>query len=837
MKTWLYLPRPMPDALAGLVTLALDLSWTWDHGSDEIWRTLDADLWESMANPWLVLSIISEQRLEALAADSHFLKLVEERVALREERLAAGTWFSETYGSSFATRIAYFSMEFGLSESLPIYSGGLGILAGDYLKTASDLGVPVTGVGLLYQQGYFRQQLDSLGQQLEFYPYNDPTMLPVTPLRDEEGEWVSVELAFPGRLLRLRTWVAQVGRCTLFLLDSNDPRNDPGDRGITSELYGGGEEMRLQQELVLGIGGWRLLDMLGIDCGICHLNEGHAAFALLERARTYMQRHQVDFPTALRTTRAGNLFTTHTPVAAGFDRFRPELLDLYLEAYLAKLGITLFDLMAMGRSDPGDGNEPLNMAWLAIRGSGAVNGVSRLHGDVSRQIFQPLFPRWPREEVPVGHVTNGVHTPSWDSWVSDTLWTDACGRARWRGSLENVEEDLRKISDEGLWDMRAAQRKDLMDYLRRHLVRLHCERGIGREWGKHCGLMLDQDILTLGFARRFTGYKRTNLLLRDPERLLALINNRDRPVQLVLSGKAHPQDKEGKAMLRQWHEFIARPEVNGHVVFVQDYDMTVASKLVQGVDVWINTPRRPWEACGTSGMKVLVNGGLNLSELDGWWAEAYRPEVGWALGDMAEHHDQAEWDAREAERLYELLEQEVVPLFYNRDEQGLSRGWIARMRESMAHLTPRYSSNRMLREYMDTYYIPLFRSLELRTETVAGELNRWQDKLRSHWHRVHFGNVTWSASDGQHHFIVQAYLDGLEPDDVSIELYAEADAQKSRHVITMTRGDILAGAVSGYSYHATVPADRSPEDYTARIIPSHPQAKIPLEAPMIIWQR
>lgn len=837
MKTWMYLPRPLPESLMGLVTLALDLSWTWDHGADGIWRTLDSELWELVPNPWLVLNTVSEQRLEDLSKDGDFLSMLRRCLDQRDSRLAAGTWFSETYDGAFAGNIAYFSMEFGLSESLPIYSGGLGILAGDYLKTASDLGVPVVGVGLLYQQGYFRQVVDNQGRQLEFYPYNDPTMLPVSPLRDEEGEWVHIELEFPGRQLRLRAWQAQVGRCMLLLMDSNDPRNDPGDRGITSELYGGGEEMRLQQELVLGIGGWRLLDFLGLDCPICHLNEGHAAFAIIERVRCEMRRHGHDFATALRMTRAGNLFTTHTPVAAGFDRFNPDLLGLYLTDYLRQLGLSLYELMTMGRQNPADGGEPLSMAWLAIRGAGAVNGVSRLHGDVSRKLFQPLFPRWPRVEVPVSHVTNGVHTPSWDSWISDAIWTEACGQERWRGNLERVEEDLRKISDERLWEMCTAQRKELVEFLRDHLVRTHCRRGSGEDWGARCGLVLDHDVLTIGFARRFTGYKRTNLLLHDPDRLLALLRDRDRPMQLVIAGKAHPRDREGKDMLRQWHDFISRPEVDGHVVFVQDYDINVASKLVQGVDVWINTPRRPWEACGTSGMKVLVNGGINLSELDGWWAEAANPEVGWALGDGAEHDDPADWDAREAERLYELLETQVVPTFYRRDDRGISREWITLMRESMAHLTPRYSSNRMLREYMDNYYVPLATGLRARSPEVAEDLNRWQGRLTKHWHRVHFGNVSWTVSGDQMTCSVQAYLDGLEADDVAVELYAEASGTRPQRTIRLRRDQPLEGAVSAYAYAGTVPGDRSPEDYTARIIPAHPEARVPLEAPLILWHR
>ena len=698
-----YLPRSLP----GLATLALDLRWSWHHGTDTLWRAVDPELWDATGNPWLILESVSDQRLTELAQDRPFLSSLQQQLAARDEHMRAETWFTPRSEWMSSSHIAYFSMEFGLSESLPIYSGGLGVLAGDYLKTACDLGVPLVGVGLLYQQGYFRQVLNSAGEQLEFYPYNDPTMLPVVPLRDDQGEWVHINIDLPGRTLRLRTWHAQVGRRSLLLLDSNDPLNYPGDRGITSELYGGGPEMRLQQELVLGVGGWRLLERLGIDCPVCHLNEGHAAFAILERARQHMGRSGCSFQVALRATRAGNLFTTHTPVEAGFDRFAPELFALYFRDFAERLAVGLDELLALGRGNPGDVEESFNMAYLAVRGAGAVNGVSRLHGEVSRGIFQPLFPHWPKHEVPVGHVTNGVHVPSWDSAAADTLWTKACGQSRWLGALDTLETDLRDLDDEALWRFRCESRARLIGFLTDRLVRQHCGRGAAMAQVQECTAPLDPDVLTLGFARRFAEYKRTNLLLQDPGRLVNILNNRDRPVQLVIAGKAHPQDREGKRLLREWQEFLARPEVRGRVVFVEDYDLVVASELTQGGDVWINTPRRPWEASGTSGMKVLVNGGLNLSELDGWWAEAYSPEVGWALGDGREHDDIQAWDRAEAEQLYSLLEEHVIPCFYRRNEQGLPTEWVARMRESMASLTPQFSSNRMLREYVDSYYLPL----------------------------------------------------------------------------------------------------------------------------------
>jgi len=830
-----YLLRSLPDVLQELSTLALDMRWSWHHGTDDLWRMIDTELWEATKNPWLILETISDQQLAKLANDRIFIKALQKQLQVRDEHYQADAWFPAQYGSEFSGQIAYFSMEFGLSESLPIYSGGLGILAGDYMKTACDLDVPVIGVGLLYQQGYFRQAIDASGEQLEFYPFNDPTMLPVVPLRDDDGEWVRISVELPGRLLRLRTWTAQAGRRTLLLLDSNDLLNDPGDRGITSELYGGGSEIRLQQEMVLGIGGWRLLERLKLDCPVCHLNEGHAAFAVLERARHFMMQSGQSFAVALRATRAGNLFTTHTPVAAGFDRFSPDLFALYFQSYAEKLGIGMEELLTLGRTNHSDPDEPFNMAYLAMRGAGAINGVSRLHGEVSRRIFQPLFPHWPQHEVPVSHVTNGVHVPTWDSATSDALWTKACGKTRWQGELETVEADLRQLSEEELWRFRSENRHRLISFLRGRLMRQHCGRGLEMDKVIECADQLDPDVLTLGFARRFAEYKRTNLLLHDPERLARLLCHRDYPVQLVFAGKSHPQDKEGKRLIHQWQHFLDRPEIDGRVVFVEDYDFRVAAQLTQGVDVWINTPRRPWEASGTSGMKVLVNGGLNLSELDGWWAEAYTPEVGWALGDGREHNSDPAWDAHEAEQLYQLLEQEIVPCFYQRDTSGLPKQWISLIRESMASLTTQYSSNRMLREYVERYYLPLAESYRKRNVEKASELQGWYQQLALHWPRIHFGNITSNQTNEGYQFEVQVYLDDLPANFINVELYAEPQQDGEHCSQSLERGAPLAGTTNAYVYQGRVPADRPVTDYTPRIVPVHENANVPLEASFILW--
>jgi starch phosphorylase len=732
-------------------------------------------------------------------------------------------------------------MEFMLSEALPIYSGGLGNVAGDQLKAASDLGVPIVGIGLLYQQGYFRQEIDRNGAQQELFPYNDPGQLPITPLRQPNGEWLRLQIALPGYAIWLRAWQAQVGRVKLYLLDSNDPANFPVHRGITSELYGGGPELRLKQELVLGIGGWRLLDALGIKPQVCHLNEGHAALAILERAYGFMKYTGQSFDVALEVTRAGNLFTTHTAVAAGFDCFSPALIDQYLGEYAEqRLGISRYQLLALGRKDTGNESEKFNMAFLAIRGSGAVNGVSRLHGEVSRHIFEPLFPKWPTMEVPIGHITNGVHMPTWDSKEADAIWTAACSKDRWLGMNETLEKDIRRVSDERLWEMRTNANKALIEFASEHLSRQLIGSGHSLDSIDRAKHIFDPNILTLGFARRFASYKRPNLLLHDPQRLLRLLTNPKFPVQLIIAGKAHPADKEGQGLIKNWNQFIRQGCVHPPIIFLSDYDMHVSENLVQGVDVWINTPRRPWEACGTSGMKVLVNGGINLSELDGWWAEAYSPEVGWALGDGSEHGDDPAWDAIEAEQLYNLLEQEVVPEFYNRNEKGIPVIWISRMRESMARLTPQFSADRTVREYTRQHYLPAATAYLERAANKGAKGKRILDEintLEQKWNTIYFGEVKFNTSGEMHDFDVHIYFNDLDPDKGQVELFANGISGEAPIVHKMKRGTKLEGTTNVYQYHVSVEATRPATDYTPRVIPYLPNSSVPLEISRILWQR
>lgn len=830
------------DGFDSLAELALDLRSSWNHATDVVWRRLDEELWEITHNPWVVLQTVSRQRIEHVLDDDEFRSRVDELLNARRETAEQPAWFQQTHAESPLKCAAYFCMEYMLSDALPIYSGGLGNVAGDQLKAASDLGVPVVAVGLLYQQGYFRQAIDAAGQQQALYPYNDPGQLPIRPLRDADGEWLRLKISLPGYSVWLRAWQVQVGRVNLYLLDSNDAGNFPEHRGITSELYGGGPDLRLKQEMILGIGGWRLLEELGIVPDVCHLNEGHAAFAVLERARCFMETSGQPFDVALTVTRAGNLFTTHTAVEAGFDRFAPDLIELYLRRYAQeRLGISVRDLLALGRRNPDDDSEPFNMAYLAICGSGSVNGVSRLHGQVSRRIFEPLFRNWPEWEVPVGHVTNGVHMPSWDSAAADDIWTHLCGKDRWLGTSETLECDICQVSDEQLWQFRVDSTHALVDYARHRLSRQLAGSGLSPEEVEEAKHLFDPNTLTLGFARRFATYKRPNLLLDDPDRLLRLLTNTERPVQLIIAGKAHPADRAGQDLIRQWIDFIRHPVARRHVIFLSDYDMSLTEHLVQGSDVWVNTPRRPWEASGTSGMKVLVNGGINLSELDGWWAEAYTPEVGWAIGDGQEHGDDPAWDANEAEQLYNVLENEVVPEFYDRNEQGIPTKWLARMRASMSRLTPQYSAARTVREYTEQHYLPAAIAFHNRSTlggTVGTNIVHWERALREKWSSLAFGELRISSNSDGHHFEIDVYLDGLDPNSVRVELYADGVTGESPVRQEMNRFDASKSSEPDWAtYQVTVTAMRPVADFTPRIVPKHECVNVPLELDLIRWQR
>lgn len=826
------------EGIDALIELALNIRWSWNHASDELWKQLDSELWELTQNPWVILQTVSRDRLEGHLADPAFREKLEGLLSANEQAFSAPSWFQQNHPKAALTTTAYFSMEYMLNEALPIYAGGLGNVAGDQLKAASDLGVPVVAVGLLYAKGYFRQEIDKYGTQNALFPYNDPGQLPITPLRLPNGEWLRLKISLPGHPIWLRAWQVQVGRLKLYLLDSNDAANLPTHRGITDELYGGGPELRIKQEIILGVGGFKLLRALDIMPEVCHMNEGHAAFLVLERANDFMKTNGTSFEEAFTVTRTGNLFTTHTAVAAGFDHFSPSSMEYHFGTYAKEeLGIDFNDLMALGRADANNRSQSFNMAYFAIRGSGAVNGVSRLHGTVSRNLFNNLFPRWPVEEVPVGHVTNGVHMPCWDSKYADEIWTESCGKDRWRGELDDHSAHISKLSDEKLWQFRNRSRNRLVGIVRERFERQARVSGLPSEVVVAADQVFDPDTLTLGFARRFVPYKRPDLLLHDPERFVRILTHPEHPVQLVLAGKAPPFDESGKALIRKWIQFIQQYNLYKHVLFLSDYDMMLTEHLVQGVDVWLNTPRRPWEASGTSGMKVLVNGGLNLSELDGWWAEAYSPEVGWALGDGREHGDDPTWDAHEAAALYEILEQQVVPEFYARNKKGVSEIWVERMRKSMATLTPRFSANRTVREYTEQYYLPAAVNYKKRAarkgatgKTIVGA----RHGLKNKWDAIQFGKVEIESERQKHHFKVAIWLKGINPKHIQVELFAEGINGEASERTKMTF-DWL-GEDGAHNFYAQVNTSRPSDHYTIRIVPSYEGVSVPLEDNLILWQ-
>lgn len=831
--------RRLPAGLEPLTELALDLRWSWSHATNDLWRRLSPEIWDETGNPWVVLQSVRHDRLEELARDAAFREELDRVASARREDLAGDSWFRVHHPDGKLGCVAYFSMEFGLGGALPLYAGGLGILAGDHLKAASDVGVPLVAVGLLYQEGYFRQMVDSAGAQQETYPYNDPDELPIRPATAPDGSWLTVSLELPARPVRLRIWLAEVGRVSLYLLDSNDPRNGPFDRGITGKLYGGGPETRLLQEMALGIGGWRALEALGLSPEVCHLNEGHAAFGALARAQSFAARNRLSFREALWATRAGNVFTTHTSVAAGFDRFAPGLIQKYFQgAVLGEPRVPASEVLALGRARPNDQDEPLNMAYLGLRCCSWANAVSRLHEEVSRRLFAGLYPQWPLADVPVGHVTNGVHVPTWSSEPADRLWTGARTKSRWSAAAEILKTLLHSLEDGKLWGLRAEGRHELVRYARERLKEQLEQRGADEERLAQAQEVLDPNALTLGFARRFAEYKRPNLLLTDPERLERLLCVPGRPVQLVVAGKAHPADELGKRMVKAWVEFANGPLGRSRVAFLEDYDIALAQKLVQGVDVWLNTPRRPWEACGTSGMKVLVNGGLNISELDGWWAEAYQPDVGWALGDGAEHPEPG-WDAVEAEQLYRILEEQVIPAFYDRDEHGIPAAWVARVRASLLRLAPQFSATRMLREYVEKLYLPAaaaHRSRAAADGARARELNAWSHRLRGRWGAVRVGEVRVTQDGDARQVRAAVYGGEVSPDDLRVELYADGrdGGPPERH--EMVRRDAIAGGVGAHAYAVRIPSARPASDYTVRVLPFHPEARLPIEERWITWQ-
>ena len=847
----------LPAPLEGLRRLSYNLRWSWEHDLIELFRRLDSDLWEETGhNPVRMLGALDQAALETAARDESFLAQLERAVQHLDEYLSSkSTWFRRNYGALDGLEVAYFSAEFGLTECLSIFAGGLGILAGDHLKSASSLGVPLVGVGLLYQEGYFSQYLNAAGWQQESYTDNDFQNLPLMLQKKPDGRPLTVDVRYDGRPVVAQIWRVDVGRVPLFLLDANVPENGPEERAVTYQLYGGDLEMRLKQEILLGIGGSRALQALGRTPSVYHMNEGHSAFLSLEWTRQLMERHALTFQEAREVASAGLIFTGHTPVAAGHDYFAPYLIERYLGEYARSLGMGTREFLGLGRQNPENDAEEFCMTVLALRMSASSNGVSKLHGHVSREMWKGLWPGVPVDEIPIGHVTNGIHFRSWISNEMNRIYDRYLG-PHWRENQGDPKlwPRVDSIPQEELWRTHERRRDRLVAFARRRLRLQLIRRGASRPVVDAAEEVLDPSALTIGFARRFATYKRATLLLRDVERLERILNQRGRPVQILFAGKAHPRDDAGKTLIQQIIKLAQRPEFRLRLVFLEDYDMAVARSLVQGCDVWLNTPLRPLEASGTSGMKALANGALNVSTLDGWWDEAWQIGkakgifIGWAIGRGESYENSDYQDQVEAAALYDLLESEIVPMFYERGADGLPRRWIGGMKSSMSALSFSFNTQRMLKDYTSDFYTKAYQRCQL---MMAGDAQRartlaaWLARIERAWPNVAVEAMD-AVGDGEIHVGSQirvralVRLGELAPEDVAVELYlgrvsADGEIADAAPVLMQPAGqDSRQGA---YLFEARdVPCLRSGRiGYTVRIRPHHADEARPFLPGIIRW--
>lgn len=845
----------LPEPLEPLREIAYNLRWAWDHDSIELFRRLDSDLWESSShNPVCMLGKIDQMRLVAAAADDSFLAHLE-RVssALQAHVQGPSSWFRRAHPSGGGLLVAYFSAEFGLTECLSIFAGGLGVLAGDHVKSAGDLGVPLVGVGLLYQQGYFRQYLSQAGWQQEAYENNDFHNLPLRPLVQPDGKPVTIEVQYPGRVVSAQVWRVQAGRVPVYLLDTNIAANNPADREITGELYGGDNEMRIKQEILLGIGGYRALEAARVLPAVYHMNEGHSAFLSLEHVRRLMERFGLSFAEARELACPSLIFTGHTPVEAGHDYFAPDLMDRYFTGYAQSLGLGRNDFLALGRRHAGDERELFCMTILALRMAAASNGVSKLHGEVARRMWQGIWPGVPVEEVPIGHVTNGVHFRSWISYEMNQVYDRYVG-PQWREAVDGaLWKRVDSIPGEELWRTHERRRERLVAFARRKLREQLKRRGAPLSEIESADEVLDAGALTIGFARRFATYKRATLLLRDAERLARIVGDAKRPVQIIYAGKAHPRDDGGKQLIQRIVSLARDPVFRRRVVFLEDQDMAISRYLVQGCDVWLNTPLRPMEASGTSGMKAAANGALNLSTLDGWWDEAWRtprPEtehIGWAIGNGEHYDDPAQQDQVEAEALYELLERDVVPAFYELGADRLPRRWIALMKGSLKNLCHLYSTHRMVQEYTDRFYLPAFERfgrLQADSAAAARGLASWMSLVRREWPQVRVQAIEEGPSGeckvGDMVAVrARLCLGALSPGDVAVELYLGA-LDAAGEIVQPAGFPMRHAASPGNSEHvfeaSRVPCCRSGlQGYTVRVLPHHPDLATRFVPGLITW--
>lgn len=846
--TYTVVPK-LPPRLQKLMDIANNVWWCWCPQAIELFFRIDRDLWVTCnQNPRQILGLVSQERLEQLAEDSSFLNHIDDVAWRLDQYMTSSTWWERHPEAPEGFGVAYLSAEFGLHESISIYSGGLGLLAGDHLKSASDLGLPLVGIGLLYREGYFRQYLNADGWQQERNPENDFYDMPLHLIRDADGNELLVEVDYPERVVKARIWRCDVGRVPLFLLDCDFDANNVDDREITARLYQGDRDMRIRQEIMLGIGGIHALRAMKIKPTTYHMNEGHSAFMALQRIRELVEREKLSFWEAAEAVKAGSVFTTHTPVPAGNDMFAPDMIARYFSKYCHDMGITMDELLAFGRQDPSDHREPFCMTVLALKESAYSNGVSRLHGEVARSMWMRTWHGVPLDEVPVTSVTNGIHIPFWISRDLAGLYDRYIGR-EWASNPDDpqVWDRIDDVPDAELWRTHERRRERMVDFARRRLVSQLKSRGAPQNEVQAANEALDPEVLTIGFARRFATYKRATLFLMDPERLARILSNPEMPVQMIIAGKAHPQDSQAKELIRHVIHFARRPDVRNRIIFIEDYDINVARYLVQGVDCWLNTPRRPLEASGTSGMKAAANGALNISILDGWWCEAVElDDVGWSIGKGESYADPSEQDRVESEALYEILEKEVVPLFYEQGRDRLPRRWIQKMKTSIRMICPVFNTNRMVQEYTRRFYLPCtLRRNALRAEDRkrTRELARWKRTVRQNWGKVKVTKVDSGPRESLPfgttlQVTAEVYLDSLKPQEVFVELYY-GDIDRNDEIANgkTTPMECTKDLGKGmFRFEGGVPCEKTGmQGFMVRLIPKHDDLANKHETALITW--
>jgi starch phosphorylase len=861
VRSFTVLPA-LPEPLKDLEVIARNMFWSWNPEFVELFKRVDSNLWSACDhNPVKLLGTISQEKWEALAENQGFLAQLQNLTEKFKSYLDGPSWYEKVCSKSNKPIIAYFSAEFGIHECLPIYAGGLGILAGDHLKSASDLGVPLVGVGLLYQKGYFRQHLNADGWQQEIYVENDLYSMPIELVRKESGRPLKISVDYPDRCVIAHVWCVSVGRVKLYLLDTNISDNSPADRMITCTLYGGDRELRIRQEIMLGIGGLKALTAMNIKPTVCHMNEGHAAFMALERICELRNAKNMTFEEAMEATKAGNVFTMHTPVKAGLDEFSVELMDKYFGGYFPKLGTNRNQFLSLGRILPDDEQEAFKMPVLALHLSAYTNGVSKLHGQISRGIWGSIWPGVPTDEVPIIPITNGIHLKNWLSDEIISLFDRYLG-PNWADETTNKQiwENVNQIPDEEFWQIHQRCKEQLIVFARNRL-KAHMERrGTFHTEMNHAEEVLDPEALTIGFARRFATYKRGNLLLKDPKRLTKLLTNPKYPVQFIFAGKAHPKDSEGKHIIRQIVNFSNQNNIKRRFIILENYDIDMARFLVRGVDLWLNNPRRPLEASGTSGMKAAVNGALNMSTLDGWWCEGYTREGGWAIGAGQNYKDDEYQDSVESQALYNILENEVIPLFYTRSTDNLPRAWIHRVKNSIKWIAPRFNTHRMLADYTRRFYNPAITKYKQMTTADcnrAKEFSKWKAQMREAWSEFDVKDVVMEVQNGNgskqlnprqprlkvgSELSIKALikLGKVNPKDIAVELYnGPVD----------TWGNIKQGSVVRMDYNQA--AEQQGEHWfvgsmqckntgqhgvAVRILPMHNDLANPHEMGLILWE-